>query len=168
MWCARAQHPCLTCALATHPPSSSALLRISQSKEEEPSTGRDSSAHSALFDLELSSRGGGRPGPADYLARLHGAVADDSHHGGSQHGGQGHASGDPSVRLPSGLLQRIIYLGRPVMEFELDVSDGRYGARCRRVRLGCMDSSTLKAVMVARQARGRAAVGRREPVGNRA
>ncbi len=83
--------------------------------QEEPSGKGDSSTHSALFDLELSSRGRGG-GAADLLARLNGSVHDE----GSAHGGAG--SGDPSVRLPTGLLQRIIYLGRPVMEFELDVS----------------------------------------------
>lgn len=82
--------------------------------QDEPSGKGDSSTHSALFDLELSSRG--RGAAADLLARLNGSVHDE----GSAHGGAG--SGDPSVRLPSGLVQRIVYLGRPVMEFELDVS----------------------------------------------
>ncbi|KAL4437226.1 hypothetical protein ABPG75_004365 [Micractinium tetrahymenae] len=84
-----------------------------RSGQEEPSGKGDSSTHSALFDLELSSRG--RGGAGDLLARLNGSVHDE----GSAHGGA--AGGDPSVRLPSGLLQRIIYLGRPVMEFELDL-----------------------------------------------
>lgn len=76
--------------------------------------GNDSSTHSQLFDLELSSRGHGR-GAADLLARLNPTVHDE----GSVKGGA--ANADPSVRLPSGLLQRVIYLGRPVMEFELDL-----------------------------------------------
>lgn len=92
-------------------------------QQDELSTGKDSSTHSALFDLELSARGAGNRA-ADYLARLNPSVHDESTHNGSTH-----ASGDPSVRLPSGLLQRIIYLGRPVAEFELDVSAGaRLGA----------------------------------------
>jgi hypothetical protein len=79
--------------------------------QDDPSNSKDSSTSSALFDLELSQRGG-RAG--DLLARLNPSVhALDS--------GSTHASGDPSVRLPSGLLQRIIYLSRPVMEFELDL-----------------------------------------------
>lgn len=77
--------------------------------------GKDSSTHSALFDLELSTRCGGGSGRGrDLFARLTPSVHNE--------GSSTHASGDPSVRLPSGLLQRIIYLGRPVMEFELDVS----------------------------------------------
>jgi hypothetical protein len=83
--------------------------------QEDPS-GKDSSNHSAVFDLELSHRGGGSGrGAGGALARLtssSSAVHDDS------------GAGDPSVRLPSGLLQRVIYLGRPMAEFELDVSAG--------------------------------------------
>lgn len=110
--------------------------------QEDPSGKGDSSTHSALFDLELSSRG--RGAASELLARLNGSVHDE----GSAHGGAG--SGDPSVRLPSGLLHRIIYLGRPVMEFELDVSflvevlcqgSGRLSGPCRaaswRVPLCC-------------------------------
>jgi hypothetical protein len=79
--------------------------------EDDPSIGKDSSTSSALFDLELSRGKGG-----DLLARLNPSVhAIDS--------GSSHAGGDLSVRLPTGLLQRIIYLSRPVMEFELDVSE---------------------------------------------
>lgn len=94
--------------------------------QDDPSNSKDSSTSSALFDLELSQRGG-RAG--DLLARLNPSVhALDS--------GSTHASGDPSVRLPSGLLQRIIYLSRPVMEFELDVSRGRGGGCGRSCRGG--------------------------------
>lgn len=99
-----------TCALTALHHSLARALQGSHSHQhqDEPSVGRDSSTHSALFDLELSTRG--RAG--DLLARLNPAVADEH---------STHASGDPSVRLSTGLLQRVIYLGRPVMEFELDV-----------------------------------------------
>lgn len=110
------------CRIQTH---QSPLFPARLQHQDELSTGKDSSTHSALFDLELSSRGAGNRA-TDYLARLNPSVHDESTHNGSTH-----ASGDPSVRLPSGLLQRIIYLGRPVAEFELDVSAGQ-GARQAR------------------------------------
>jgi hypothetical protein len=101
------------------------LLLLLLQGQEDPS-GKDSSNHSAVFDLELSHRGGGSGrggGASGALARLassSSAVHDDS------------GAGDPSVRLPSGLLQRVIYLGRPMAEFELDVSAGVQAAGQQR------------------------------------
>lgn len=101
--------------------------------QDDTSNGKDSSTNSALFDLELSHRATSRAG--DLLARLNPSIHDDSTH----------ASGDPSVRLPSGLLQRIIYLGRPVMEFELDLLQDLRALRstCSRQPDGQLDLSSL-------------------------
>ncbi|KAI3424899.1 hypothetical protein D9Q98_008283 [Chlorella vulgaris] len=104
-----------------------------RSGEDDPSVGKDSSTSSALFDLELSRGKGG-----DLLARLNPSVhAIDS--------GSSHAGGDLSVRLPTGLLQRIIYLSRPVMEFELDLLQDMRALRSTAQRQpdGQLDLSSL-------------------------
>lgn len=86
-------------------------LRSLQDRDE-PSL-RDSSTHSALFDLELSQRGVQVAEREGVLARLQAAQE------------EAELPKDGSVH---GLLQRVIYLGRPLMEFELDVSDRVQGA----------------------------------------
>ncbi|EFN53007.1 hypothetical protein CHLNCDRAFT_58711 [Chlorella variabilis] len=103
---------------------------------EEPSLGKDSSTSSAVFDLELSQRAG--KGPAELLARL----APPGH---AADGGSAHTGGDPSAHLPSGLLQRIVYLSRPVMEFELDLLQDLRALRptCCRTPDGQLDLSAL-------------------------
>jgi hypothetical protein len=87
-------------------------------QDREENSVRDSSTHSALFDLELSTRG---PQGAEREAILASLQAEDGE------------LREPSIHR-GGTLQRVIYLGRPLMEFELDVS----GLHSRQAVLGAL------------------------------
>eukprot|EP00887_Chlorella_sp_A99_P005466 scaffold1.g5466.t1 len=108
--------------LALRLPPLPARLRVSllaralrKEREGSRSSNGDSSTHSALFDLELTQRGqAAEPGNGP-LSRLAVRAA-----GAAGEGGAG-APQDVSVSLPSGLLRRVVYLGQPLAQFELEL-----------------------------------------------